>query len=72
MTVNALSWVVEAATIGFGFMLARKWRAGWVLALAVQPGWVWFAVMTGAWGIAASAALHSVIAVHGWVNWGRT
>lgn len=68
---DGLVWSFVLSFIGIaGIILAgSKYKLGWLIGLAVQPLWVWFAVSTGQYGFIINAVIYAAVYARNWLLW---
>lgn len=67
----AWSWLLSAVGLTSAWLLARRSRAGWAVAIACNLLWSAYAILTAQWGFLAAEAAFIMINVRGWINWAR-
>lgn len=71
MLLSILSWFLGVASVP-GLYLAGKhdWR-GWAWILFTEIFWVWFAIVTGGWGLLVGCVAYSWVAALNLWKWKR-
>jgi len=65
--VGVLPWLTSAGVLAQVATVRRRPVLGFGIGLAVQPLWVLYSFLTGAWGFLVATA--GFVAVNGWNLW---
>lgn len=67
----ALSLLLSVLTILDYWLLAERKKAGWVIGLAIQPIWVYYAVSIDQYGLIVMSVFYTLINWRGLLNHDR-
>ncbi|MGZ4518787.1 MAG: hypothetical protein ACXVGB_00015 [Mycobacteriaceae bacterium] len=66
---NWLSLIIELLTLTQLWLLSRKKRIGWAVALSCQVWWLWFCLLTHNWPFLVGVAVFGYVDWQGWRKW---
>jgi nicotinamide riboside transporter PnuC len=69
VTPLALSYVLAAGGLTGLLLAGRKRKIGWLIGLACQPLWIWFAVASGAYGLILNSLGYGAVYAVNWYRW---
>ncbi len=67
----ALSYVLAAGGLTGLLLAGRKRKVGWLIGLACQPLWIWFAIASGAYGLILNSLGYGAVYALNWAKWRR-
>jgi hypothetical protein len=53
------------------FLLAKRYRTGWLLTVVGECGWGVYGLWTSQWGLALGGFVTACVQVRGWWGWRR-
>jgi hypothetical protein len=68
--IQVLEWLSMGMSIFGTFLISKRHRAGWMVALASEPVWAGASWITHQWAFLAAAGVYAAINIRGWVHHG--
>lgn len=67
----ALSFILAGGGLTGLLLAGSKRKVGWLIGLACQPLWIWFAISTGAYGLILNSVGYGAVYARNWCRWSR-
>lgn len=65
------SWLLTIVGVTGMYLVGKKNRNGWLVAVASQGLWITFAIITGQLGFIVAAVIYGTIFIKNYLNWSK-